>query len=59
MGIKVKDRVRVYNLKGEFHCNGIVTNVNSFREPSQEYAVDLETDTTDLVFVSREQLERI
>lgn len=54
--IKAGDRVIITDLKGNKH-NGIVANINDFREPCMKYAVDVK-GFDDVVFVGEEQIEK-
>jgi len=58
MGFKVQDKVEIVNEKGEKLAEGVIYNVNDFREPSMKYAVDIE-GFSDFVFVGESQLRPV
>lgn len=57
--LKVKDRVSIINEKGEVLSTGKIYNINDFREPSMEYAVDVDGYNEDVLFFGRWQLIKI
>ncbi|QOV08395.1 hypothetical protein Kirov_196 [Bacillus phage Kirov] len=58
MAFKVRDKVEVLNRKGKKVAEGVIYNINDFREPSLKYAVDVE-GFSDFVFVGEEQLRPV
>lgn len=55
---KVKDKVKITNSQGTFIGEGIIVNINDFREPSQKYAVEVDF-YHDFIFAGNEHLELI
>lgn len=53
---KVKDQVEILNINGDRVAEGVIVNINYYREPSMKYAVDVDGYTQDLLFFGEEQL---
>lgn len=56
MGFKVRDAVEIVNDKGEKLAEGVIHNINEFREPSMKYAVDV-AGLDDFLFFGEWQLK--
>lgn len=55
---KVKDKVEVLNSQGNRIADGIIININDYREPHMKYAVDI-VGFADAVFVGEWQIKPI
>lgn len=56
MELKVKDKVVIIDVSGSPVAEGIIININDFREPSQKYAVDVNGYEDDVMFFGESQL---
>lgn len=54
--MKVGNRVEILNENENVIGEGIIYNINEFREPSMIYAVDVDGYTDDLLFFGESQL---
>lgn len=54
--MKVGDRVEILDENENVIGEGIIYNINEFREPSMIYAVDVDGYTDDLLFFGESQL---
>lgn len=56
MELKVRDSVTIINKNGNPVAEGIIVNINEFREPSMMYAVDVDGYEADVLFFGESQL---
>lgn len=59
MELKVRDRVTIIGASGSLVAVGTIININDFREPSQKYAVDVDSYEDDVLFFGESQLAKI
>lgn len=57
--LQVNDRVVICDDHGKVAHLGTIVNINDFREPSQEYAVDVDGYDDDVLFFGRNKLRII
>lgn len=57
IGLKVGDKVWVKSMDGKQKMEGIIYNINEFREPSMMYAISVE-GFDDFIFAGENRLEK-
>ena len=55
MKLKVNDKVAIVDENGSKLAEGVIANINDFREPSMKYAVDVD-GYEDVLFFGESQL---
>lgn len=58
MGLQVKDEVVIYDNKGDLFGEGVIVNINDFREPDMKYAVDVVGYSEDVLFFGDKHLKK-
>ncbi|HDR4373532.1 TPA: hypothetical protein QCP80_003362 [Bacillus cereus] len=58
MKLKVNDKVAIVDENGSKLAEGVIANINDFREPSMKYAVDVD-GYEDVLFFGESQLTPI
>ena len=56
--LKVTDKVWVKSIDGKQKIEGVIYNINEFREPSAVYAISVE-GFDDFIFVGGDRLEKL
>lgn len=51
--LKVKDMVSIVDEDGNLLAKGTIVNINDYREPSMEYAVDVDGYDEDVLFLEK------
>lgn len=59
MSLKVRDRVTIIDVSGAPIAEGTIININDFREPEYQYAVDIDDYFDNPIFFSESQLVKI
>lgn len=58
MNLEVRDKVSIVDSKGKSLAQGVIININDFREPSMMYAVDVD-DYEDVLFFGESHLVKM
>lgn len=59
MDFNVKERVAIQTEYGKIIGEGVIVNINEFREPQFKYAVDADFMDEDYIFVGEENLVQL